>query len=33
MKTKNIFLYLPLLLVLMLGTMGCGSDDEVDMTI
>ena len=28
MKTKNLFLYLPLLLALMLGTMGCSSDDE-----
>ena len=28
METKNIFLYLPLLLALMLGTMGCSSDDD-----
>ena len=28
MKTKNLFLYLPLLLALMLGTMGCSSDDD-----
>ena len=28
MKTKNIFLYLPLLLALMLGAMGCSSDDD-----
>ena len=28
MKTKNIFLYLPLLLALMLGAMGCSSDED-----
>ena len=30
MKTKNIFLYLPLLLALMLGTMGCSSDEDTE---
>lgn len=31
MKTKNIFLYLPLLLALMLGAMGCSSDEDDNM--
>lgn len=31
MKTKNIFLYLPLLLTLMLGTMGCSSSDDEEI--
>ena len=30
MKTKRLFIYLPLLLALILGAMGCSDDEEVD---